>query len=124
MALAVWGPRARNPWLGLVLDAVSEQLGMPFPPPGVPGPFALEDAERLAALLAGAGLAEVAVTELAVPVRTALRRGVVDADARARRAAVAGRRVAGARRGAGAARARPRGGRAVRERRRRSRSRA
>jgi hypothetical protein len=69
--LAVWGPRERNPWLGLLLDAASEQLGMPFPPPGVPGPFALEDAERLAGLLTGAGLADVAVTELAVPSRTA-----------------------------------------------------
>jgi ubiquinone/menaquinone biosynthesis C-methylase UbiE len=71
VALAVWGPRERNPWLGLLLDAASEQLGMPFPPPGVPGPFALEDAERLAGLLTGAGLADVAVTELAVPSRTA-----------------------------------------------------
>ena len=43
----MWGPRARNPWLGLIFDAVGEQLGTPIPPPGVPGPFALEDADRL-----------------------------------------------------------------------------
>jgi SAM-dependent methyltransferase len=36
VALAVWGPRERNPWLGLVLDAASAQLGKPVPPPGVP----------------------------------------------------------------------------------------
>ena len=30
------GPRAANPWLGLVFDAVSAQLGAPMPPPGVP----------------------------------------------------------------------------------------
>ena len=40
MALAVWGPRARNPWLAVVLDTVTVQLGTAVPPPGVPGPFA------------------------------------------------------------------------------------
>ena len=71
VALAVWGPRERNPWLGLVFDAVSTQLGAPIPPPGIPGPFALAGAERLAALLSGAGLAGVAVTEEPVPLHTA-----------------------------------------------------
>jgi SAM-dependent methyltransferase len=71
VALAVWGPRARNPWLGLVFDAVSAQLGAPVPPPGIPGPFALDDPERLARLLAGAGLAGVTVTEVPTPLRDA-----------------------------------------------------
>lgn len=70
-AVAVWGPRARNPWLGIVLDATSAQLGAPFPPPGIPGPFALEDAGRLAALLTGAGLADVVVDEVEVPLHAA-----------------------------------------------------
>ena len=65
--VAVWGPRARNPWLGCVFDAVGAQLGAPVPPPGVPGPFALDDPDGLAALLRDAGLADVAVDELAVP---------------------------------------------------------
>ena len=50
VALAVWGPRDRNPWLGVVLDAVSAQLGKPVPPPAIPGPFSLGDADKLAAL--------------------------------------------------------------------------
>ena len=66
-AIAVWGPRAANPWLGLVFDAVSEQLGMPMPPPGLPGPFALGDAERLRRLLVDGGLVDVDVRELDVP---------------------------------------------------------
>jgi len=66
-AFAVWGPRARNPWLGLVFDAVGAQMGVPMPPPGLPGPFALEDAGQLRALLVGAGLVDVVVCERAVP---------------------------------------------------------
>jgi SAM-dependent methyltransferase len=69
LALAVWGPRERNPWLGVVLDAVSAQIGAPVPPLGVPGPFSLGDPDRLAALLRDAGLAGVAVSELPVPLR-------------------------------------------------------
>jgi SAM-dependent methyltransferase len=67
VALAVWGPRAANPWLGLVFDAVGAQLGAPVPPPGIPGPFALDDPDRLARLLAGARLADVVVTEEPTP---------------------------------------------------------
>jgi ubiquinone/menaquinone biosynthesis C-methylase UbiE len=69
--VATWAARERNPWLGIVLDAVSAQIGAPVPPPGVPGPFALADADRLAGLLAGAGLAEVGVREVSVPLRAA-----------------------------------------------------
>src|SRR3954452_3528609 len=61
VALAVWGPRERNPWLGVVLDSVSAQIGAPVPPPGIPGPFALSDAVELERLLSGAGLADAAV---------------------------------------------------------------
>ena len=70
VALAVWGPRVRNPWLGIVLDCVSAQLGKPLPPPGMPGPFALEDAQRLADILKRAGLVDVMVTELESSLRT------------------------------------------------------
>ncbi len=68
-AVAVWGPRQRNPWLAVILDAVSAQLGAPVPPPGVPGPFSLADRERLAAILSGAGLTGVTIRELPVPLR-------------------------------------------------------
>jgi SAM-dependent methyltransferase len=67
VSVAVWGPRERNPWLGLVLDAVSAQLGVAVPPPGIPGPFSLADAGRLAALLSDSGLSDVSVAELSVP---------------------------------------------------------
>lgn len=70
-AVAVWGPRERNPWLGLVFDAVSAQLGRPVPPPGVPGPFSLAGAGQLESLLREAGLEEVVAGEHDVPLRAA-----------------------------------------------------
>ena len=71
VAVAVWGPRDRNPWLGVVFDAVGAVLGAPVPPPGIPGPFALEDADRLGRLLTGAGLAGVVVDEVPGPLHDA-----------------------------------------------------
>ena len=70
-AVAVWAARERNPWLGLVMDVVSAQIGAPVPPHGIPGPFALGDADELQRLLDDAGLADVRVEELSVPMRTA-----------------------------------------------------
>jgi SAM-dependent methyltransferase len=67
VAVAVWGPRKRNPWLSVVFDAISAQIGRPVPPPGIPGPFSIEDSDRLARLLSDAELADVAVSEISVP---------------------------------------------------------
>ncbi len=66
-----WDSRAANPWLGLLMDAVGEQFGVPFPPPGIPGPFALDDPDRLADVLRAGGLDDVDVTRIATPMRTA-----------------------------------------------------
>ena len=71
VALAVWGPRSRNPWLGVLADAVQEHTGSPVPPPGVPGPFSLGADGALASTLAGAGLEQVVVEEVAVPTHDA-----------------------------------------------------
>ena len=66
-AVSVWGPRERNPWLGVMFDAVSAQLGCPVPPTNVPGPFSLEDADRFAGVLTEAQLSDVAISEVPVP---------------------------------------------------------
>ena len=71
VAVSVWGPRERNPWLSVVFDTVAEVLGLPTPPPGIPHPFALSDARRLVSLLAGSGLAQVEVNEVSTPYRAA-----------------------------------------------------
>lgn len=66
-SIAVWGPRARNPWLGVLFDAVSAQTGAPVPPPGLPGPFALDSPEALTGVLHRAGLDEVELLEVETP---------------------------------------------------------
>ena len=71
VALSVWGAKERNPWLGIVFDAVGAQLGEPIPPPGVPEPFSLSDAGRLGSLLDAAGFDDVTVDEQPVPLRAA-----------------------------------------------------
>jgi SAM-dependent methyltransferase len=67
VAVAVWGPRADNPWVAALLDAVAGHLGVEVPPPGIPGPFSLDDAEVLERLFLGAGLVDVTVDEVGEP---------------------------------------------------------
>ena len=67
----VWGPRRRNPWLGTLFDAITAELGVPVPPPGLPGPFSLEADGALADVLTGAGFTDVSVREIATPMYSA-----------------------------------------------------
>ena len=106
-ALAVWGPREQNPWLGCVFDAVTAQFGRPMPPPGIPGPFSLGDAGRLEQVLTGE-LELVEVEEVAVPLVAASFDELVEPHLGAGRPAV-GHPRRNARRGADRA-ARPAGG--------------
>jgi enediyne biosynthesis protein CalE5 len=69
--ISVWGPRERNPWLGAMLDAVGAQLGGTFPPPGLPGPFALDGRDKLLTVLSGAGFEDVEIAEVEAPWRGA-----------------------------------------------------
>jgi SAM-dependent methyltransferase len=68
-AAMTWDRRELNPWLGLVLDAVSDQFGVPFPPPSVRGPFSLENAALLRSVLRDAGLQDVTVKTMSTPMR-------------------------------------------------------
>jgi SAM-dependent methyltransferase len=70
-AAMTWGPRSMNPWLGLVLDAVGEQFGVPFPPPNIRGPFSLDDAALLTSVLEEGGLDDVQVQAVDTPMHAA-----------------------------------------------------
>jgi ubiquinone/menaquinone biosynthesis C-methylase UbiE len=67
VSLTVWGSRARNPWLAIVFDTVSAQLGRAVPPPGRPGPFSLDHPDRLEEILSQGGLANIDISELSTP---------------------------------------------------------
>ena len=66
---AVWGPRDRNPWLGVLFDAVTAQTGLAVPPPGVPGPFSLEAPGALGEVVGRAGFSGTAVREIPTPMK-------------------------------------------------------
>ena len=70
-AAMTWDRRELNPWLGLVLDSVGEQFGVPFPPPNVRGPFSLDSATALESALGDGGLENVAVQTVHSPMRAA-----------------------------------------------------
>jgi SAM-dependent methyltransferase len=70
-AAMTWGPRELNPWLGLVLDAVGEQFGVPFPPPNIRGPFSLEHPALLGEALENGGLLDVRVESVQTPMHAA-----------------------------------------------------
>ncbi len=68
-AVMTWDRRQANPWLGLVLDAVGVQFGMPFPPPNVRGPFSLDTRDVLTSVLRDGGLEDVTVEAMSTPMR-------------------------------------------------------
>jgi SAM-dependent methyltransferase len=70
-AAMTWDRRELNPWLGLVLDAVGDQFGVPFPPPSVRGPFSLDSPDVLTSVLQDGGLQDVTVAVKATPMHAA-----------------------------------------------------
>lgn len=70
-AVMTWNRREANPWLGLVLDAVGAQFGVPFPPPNVRGPFSLDTPDVLTSVLRDGGLEDVTVEAMSTPMHAA-----------------------------------------------------
>ncbi len=70
-AIAVWGPRDRNPWLGVLADAVERHTGTAVPPAGTPGPFSLGADGALETVMTAAGLEQVSVQQVDLPTHDA-----------------------------------------------------
>jgi SAM-dependent methyltransferase len=65
LAASVWGPQPVVQFTA-AMPIISAELELPPPPPGRPGVFALADAVKLAALVAGAGFRDVATGTITV----------------------------------------------------------
>lgn len=59
LAAAVWPQPERAPMASLAFRVVAQELELPPPGPGVPGPFSLADIPALEAAIAAAGFADV-----------------------------------------------------------------
>jgi len=78
-AFAVWGPPVANPWMTSLRAVVAEIIHLPDPDPEAPGPFRYAGAEKLVALLEGAGFDDLDVRDWRG--RLALGGGLSPADA-------------------------------------------
>lgn len=61
LVLLVWQPVERNPFIHRVLEALTPDRETPLPPADRPSPVALGDPDRVRAVLAAAGYAEVTI---------------------------------------------------------------
>lgn len=60
VAFVCWRSFPENPWVAVPMMAALQHVSLPPPPPpDAPGPFAFADAERVRAILTGAGFADV-----------------------------------------------------------------
>lgn len=57
--LAVWAPAKGNPWVAGLMGILRNHIDMPAPVPGTPGPFSLDDPERIRHLLEAAGCVDI-----------------------------------------------------------------
>jgi SAM-dependent methyltransferase len=65
LTLTVWGALERNPFFAIIAISLIQRGHIPPPePPPAPGPFSMASAERVEALLRGAGFAEVRTEEV------------------------------------------------------------
>jgi enediyne biosynthesis protein CalE5 len=66
MAISSWGPPDRVPFLAIPMRTAMQQLEVPPPPPGTPGPLSRPTPEALGGLLSAAGFHDVEVEEAEV----------------------------------------------------------
>jgi SAM-dependent methyltransferase len=71
LVFAVWASALENPWGSTVGRTMIELGHAEQPEPDAPGPFRLADPDRLRSLVAGAGLADVQIEDVAFSMRYA-----------------------------------------------------
>jgi SAM-dependent methyltransferase len=68
LAFVCWQELAKNPWMHEPLLAAGRHIELPAPrEPGAPGPFAFDDADRVRAILEGAGFEQLSLESVERP---------------------------------------------------------
>lgn len=68
LGFVAWQPVERNAWMHVPLECVARLVEMPPPgPPGSPGPFGLDDPDRIRKALAAAGFTRVEIEDVREP---------------------------------------------------------
>ena len=68
MVLACWAAPERNPFVGLLMQVLSNYMELPNPPPGTPGIFSFADPDRLRAVMSSAGFRNIKLEEVVMDV--------------------------------------------------------
>jgi SAM-dependent methyltransferase len=69
LAFVCWRPYAENPWMRVPMEAAEPFVGPAQPgDPTAPGPFAFADADRVRAILGGAGFKAIAIDAFDAPI--------------------------------------------------------
>ncbi len=66
MAISSWGTPEQVPFLAIPMRTAMQRLGMPPPPPGMPGPLSRPTPEALGGLLEAGGFSDVEVEDVNV----------------------------------------------------------
>ena len=67
LVMVAWQGPATNEWMREIRGALAAGRSLPAPPAGAPGPFAQADADRVGAVLAAAGYADVTLDSSEAP---------------------------------------------------------
>ncbi len=68
LVVACWAAPERNPFVDVALQTLARYREVPRPPEGAPGIFAFADPQRLHAVLAAAGFADVSIEQMEIDV--------------------------------------------------------
>lgn len=68
ISLACWAAPSDNPFVGMLIETLSNYMEVPKPPPGAPGIFAFADPDRLRSVITSAGFKNVALEDMTINV--------------------------------------------------------
>jgi len=68
ISLACWGDVSLNPFVGVLMQPLSQYMDIPKPPAGTPGIFAFSDREKLHDVIVSSGFRNIVFEEMVIDV--------------------------------------------------------